>query len=76
MGKTYLTHYLSDVMVCVGPEVFVVRLEITRRPALGTMRLIARKMVYVRCVGQCLRSQPGRKRLTFPIILTVSVNSM
>ncbi len=25
-------------------------------PALGTMRLIARKMLYVRCVGQCLQS--------------------
>ncbi len=30
--------------------------EITHRPALGTMRLIARKMLYVRCVGLCLRS--------------------
>ena len=30
--------------------------EITHRPALGTMMLIARKMLYVRCVGQCLQS--------------------
>ncbi len=26
---------------------------ISLRPSLGTMRLIARKMLYVRCVGQC-----------------------
>ena len=31
-------------------------LAITLRPALGTMRLIARKMLFVRCVGQCLQS--------------------
>ncbi len=30
--------------------------EITHPPALGTMRLIARKMLYVKCVGLCLRS--------------------
>ncbi len=29
---------------------------ITPGPALETMRLIARKMLYVRCVGLCLRS--------------------
>ncbi len=29
---------------------------ISLRPALGTMRLIARKMLYVRSVGQCLQS--------------------
>ncbi len=29
---------------------------ISLRPALGTMRLIARKMLYVRCVSQCLHS--------------------
>ncbi len=29
--------------------------SISLRLALGTMRLIARKMLYVRCVGQCLQ---------------------
>ncbi len=31
--------------------------EITHHPALGMMRLIARKMLYVRCVRQCLQSE-------------------
>ena len=34
--------------------VYVTKLH---RPALGTMRLIARKILYIRCVGQCLQSQ-------------------
>ncbi len=29
--------------------------EIRRSPALGTVRLIARKMLYVKCVGLCFR---------------------
>ena len=30
--------------------------EITQSPALGTVRLIVRKMLYVKCIGLCLRS--------------------
>ena len=30
--------------------------EITQSPALGTVRLIARKMLYVKCVGLCFRN--------------------
>ena len=33
-----------------------VEFEITHRPAFGMMRLIERNMLYVRCVGLCLRS--------------------
>ena len=56
----------------------LLKTEITGSPALGTVRLIARKMLYVKCVGLCIETcikclSTWRKRLMSPIILTVTV---
>ena len=39
--------------------------EITQSPALGTVRLINRKMLYVKCVGLCL-STWGKLKINIP----------
>ncbi len=84
-GQTSIYFQTNSENACVYGMRNAISLLLSRL-ALGTMRLIARKMLYVRCVSQCLQSlhvdlhinwcQPDRKRLTSPIILTVSVISV
>ncbi len=42
--------------VCSGRYKTCFRCQIKQSPALGTVRLIARKMMYVKCFSLCLRS--------------------
>ncbi len=46
---------IAGITGIVG-NIKIVGIEITQSPALGTVRLIARRMLYVKCVGLCFRN--------------------